>query len=88
MSEPHYRVRYRLTTPTGVALLVEDEAGRLLVCSPSGLYPYLREASDPSVRDAAIRGFGWAPVPRVAPYTLARLQRLLGTPPTPRRAAS
>jgi hypothetical protein len=87
LSEPHFRIRYRLTTPTGVALLVEDEAGRLLVCSPSGLYPYLREAGDPSVRDATIRDFGWVPVPRVAPYTLARLQRLLGTP-TSRRAAS
>lgn len=87
MSEPHYRIRYLLTTPTGVALLVEDEAGRLLVYAPRGLYPYLREAGDSSVRDATLTGFGWVPVPRVAPYTLARLQRLLGTP-TSRRAAS
>ncbi len=78
MAEPRYRIRYRLTTVAGVAVLIEDEAGHLLVCSRAGLRPYLGAPHDPARRAALLRHLGWLPVPRVAPYTLAGLRRLLG----------
>lgn len=78
MAAPRYRIRYRLTTIASVAVLVEDEVGRLLVCSRAGLRPYLGAPHDPARRAALLRHLGWLPVPRVAPSTLAGLRRLLG----------
>ena len=80
MAEPSYTIRYRQHTPAGiVALLVEDDGGRLYVYTGRRLHPYLRRPAAPERRAATLRDLGWSPVPTVAPYTLAGLRRLLRT---------
>jgi hypothetical protein len=79
MIDRRFTIRYRQRTDIGVtAVLVEDDAGRLHVCTGTELHPYLRGASSPERRVETLRQLGWVPVPRVAPYTLDGLQRLVG----------
>ena len=79
MTTPRFTIRYRQRTSIGeMAVLVEDTTGHLHVCTGSGMRPYLRESNDSERRLDTLRRLGWTPVPRVAPYTLDGLQRLIG----------
>lgn len=85
MTTQRFTIRYRQRTSIGeMAVLVEDATGRLHVYTGTGLLPYLRQSAespqdhDSMRRAATLRRLGWVPVPRVAPYTLDGLQRLIG----------
>lgn len=79
MTNQRFTVRYRQRTTIGeMAVLVEDTTGHLHVYTGVGLLPYLRHSHDPERRIDTLRRLGWTPVPRVAPYTLDGLQRLIG----------
>ncbi len=79
-----FTVRYRQLTNSGTAaVLVEDTTGQLHVYSKAGLIPYLRRGPSRQRRIETLRRLGWVPVPRVAPYTLEGLQRLIGSNATP-----
>lgn len=79
MTHQRFTIRYRQRTSIGeMAVLVEDTIGRLHVYTGVGLLPYLRQSDDSARRGDTLRRLGWVPVPRVAPYTLDGLQRLIG----------
>jgi len=64
------------------ALVVEDERG-VAYLSHRGWLPVCLIGADAAARlPRLLRGWeGWARVPRVAPYTLDELRRLVGGPP-------
>jgi hypothetical protein len=78
MDNPRFFIRYwQRTSDDALVLLVEDDCGRLLLCTGQRLRRFLHEAYDPARRAETLRALGWMPVPEVAPYTLAALQGLL-----------
>ena len=79
MAEPRFTIRYRQhLVAVGLALLVEDAAGTLFVCTGQSLRPFLPGSDgDLARRAATLRALGWVPVPAVAPYSLGDLRRLL-----------
>jgi hypothetical protein len=79
MINQRFTIRYRQRTTIGeMAVLVEDTTGQLHVYTGAGLLPYLRQSDNATRRGDTLRRLGWVPVPRVAPYTLDGLQRLIG----------
>lgn len=79
MTNQRFTIRYRQRTTIGeMAVLVEDTTGQLHVYTGAGLLPYLRQSRNAARRIDTLRRLGWVPVPRVAPYTLDGLHRLIG----------
>jgi hypothetical protein len=79
MDDLHFTIRYwQRTHGDTLILLVEDAAGRLLLCTGQGLRRFLHEAYEPTRRAANLRALGWMPVPEGAPHTFAGLRDLLG----------
>jgi hypothetical protein len=71
-----YVIRYRFDG-VPLALLVEDSAGDAYVIGTAGRICPLAGTRDLSGLEPALRRLGWLPVPRVDPYRLDELQRLL-----------
>jgi hypothetical protein len=71
-----YVIRYRFDGDHR-ALLVQDSVGDAYIVGPSGLVCRFSGAYDFPTLEPTLRGLGWIPVPRVDPYRLEELQRLL-----------
>ena len=72
----HYVIRYRFEGKS-VALLVEDGDGDIHIIGAAGLIYPLAGICDLSRLGPTLRRLGWIPVPRVEPYRLDELRRLL-----------
>jgi hypothetical protein len=72
----HYTIRYRFNGAHR-ALLVQDSAGDAYVVTPAGVACRLSGARHFPALEPALSRLGWLPVPRVDPYRLDELQRLL-----------
>jgi hypothetical protein len=71
-----YVIRYRFDGEHH-ALLVQDSAGDAYIVGPDGLACRFAGACDLPTLEPTLRGLGWVPVPRVSPYRLDELLRLL-----------
>jgi hypothetical protein len=82
MTEHAYAIRYRATTGrAGTALIVEDDDGWAYLLTRQGLGCAWRSTPPPRPIARFLREASWVPVPRVAPYTLADLCRLVHLAP-------
>jgi hypothetical protein len=78
MTASRFVIRYRCCSDaSSAALLVVDEFGDAYLVGRQGLYCRLRGAYGLRNLEPVLRRLGWVPVPYVAPYSLAELQRLL-----------
>lgn len=71
-----YVIRYRFDG-AHQALLVQDSDGDAYIVGADGLTCRFSGACDFPALEPTLRGLGWVPVPRVSPYRLEELQRLL-----------
>jgi hypothetical protein len=78
MPEPQYTIRYRHRVATSTdALVVEEDGGRTYLLTREGFACHWSSAAPRRPIARVLRGAGWVPVPRVAPYTLPDLCRLV-----------
>jgi hypothetical protein len=72
----HYVIRYRLGG-SRPAVLIEDDGENAFIVTTGGLLCPLTGSRDLSSLEPVLRHHGWMPVPKVAPYCLDEIRRLL-----------